>query len=101
MSMPTFSKAYKDAYELFIRELRRFHITNVEYISEEKCIVCMEKLCDVDSCQRQEHEEPARLICGHVIGMNCAESWFFSSQQCPMCRAQVWGTPAPEGDYWF
>lgn len=99
--MLNLSSAYLAAYDLFIEGLRRFHIITVEYKSEEKCIVCMEQLCDVDSCQQHGHEEPARLICGHVIGMNCAETWFLNSQQCPMCRAVVWDTPGPKGGHWF
>jgi hypothetical protein len=91
----------KADYEEFLSCLRRYCITSVDHKSEEKCIVCMEKLCDVDGCHKQDHEEPARLSCGHIIGMNCAVSWFAESQQCPMCRAEVLEYSGPKGGHWF
>lgn len=99
--MSTFSETFKLAAKDFVMQLKRFHITSVDDKDEETCIVCMDKLCDIDGCKIHEHEEPARLICGHVIGMKCAATWFSQSQQCPMCRAKVWEVLSPKGGHWF
>lgn len=93
--------AFKATAEQFIHCLQKYCTTTVEEKAEEDCIVCTLRLCEIDGCTNDAHEEPVRLQCGHVIGTRCAATWFKQSQQCPMCRQVLFEVPESAESYFF
>ncbi len=91
--LPTFKTVAED----FIYRLQKYCTITVDYKSEEECAICTLRLCEIDGCKIEDHEEPVRLHCGHVIGSDCAGQWFMLSQQCPMCRAVLLEVPRVYG----
>lgn len=54
------------------------------------CIICMDEM-DTTSAEKGTRLYPKRLNCGHVFHLGCLKGWFERSQQCPTCRAPVFG----------
>lgn len=84
--------------EDFIKILQIYYTTTCESKDEDECLVCTQRLCDIDGCTKNEHEEPLRLPCGHVIGTDCAATWFKEHNSCPYCRAELYLKPK---SHWF
>lgn len=93
------SSVFKAAPELFLNKLWKSNNASVDYNRTEECMCCTKTLCDIDGCHQNGHEEPALLQCGHIIGKDCADTWYSEHQTCPMCRADAWKTPGPKGFY--
>ncbi|KAJ4987800.1 hypothetical protein SVAN01_06680 [Stagonosporopsis vannaccii] len=63
--------AIKATKEQFVHCVQKYFTTTVDHKAEKECkecIICTQQLCDIDGCTIDEHEEPVRLPCGHVIG---------------------------------
>lgn len=59
--------------------------------SDRLCIICREDM-STKGVVLESRLYPKKLICNHIIHLGCLKSWIEVSENCPICRANVFSS---------
>ncbi|KAK6464379.1 hypothetical protein DFJ63DRAFT_70072 [Scheffersomyces coipomensis] len=100
---------YKEVTQLikFIQSSKRLETqlpdaTKENLETENVCIICRDDMYSVDEYNRSHPKNhlpsrryPKKLKCGHILHMGCLKDWLERSDNCPLCRQNVFDGPIP------